>query len=208
MFTFDGENKLIICDYGLTYFSCQELYSYWKDWVILDDNLKYLQAISTIGGDPTVNGKYLGITYFLENNWKIRPYSGNHTLTVDGNLYSRDGLSPFILAIGNYNVLINLTTSNIIDEVSTTGSTGLSSSDISLIVDSIKNNLQSNFDNIASDVKNILSDDLIKLLEIYKILGLDPTQPLIVTQNSRVVENITQNFQQDPYTKTVTLRRI
>jgi hypothetical protein len=121
--TFDGPNKLIIVDNGETSLSVKEdMYSAWKDWIKLTDNAKYLQAFSTIGGDPLVGSLNLGDTYFLENGWKIRPYEGEHRLTVEGNLYSRDGLSPFVPTLGDFNVLISLVTSNLINTISVGGS--------------------------------------------------------------------------------------
>jgi hypothetical protein len=40
---------------------------------------------------------------------------------VNGNLFTRDGSSPFVPTLGNYNVTINLSTSNLIDTISTGG---------------------------------------------------------------------------------------
>jgi hypothetical protein len=121
--TFDGSNRLIIINTNETEIDVSiDIYSDWKEWVILDDNSKYTVAISAIGGDPIGGGRYLGTTYFLENNWKIRPYEGNHVLTVSGNLYTRDGSSPFIQTISPYNVLITMQVSNLVDTVATGGS--------------------------------------------------------------------------------------
>jgi hypothetical protein len=120
---FNGPEKLIIVDYGISSLNfAEDIYSSWKRWVN-DGYDGYLQAIRVIGGDPTVNGQYLGSTFFLMNGWKIRPYEGNHELTISGNFYSEDGYSPFENTIGNYNVLITRVVSNIIDESSGTGLT-------------------------------------------------------------------------------------
>ena len=121
MVTFDGPNKLIIIDTGITSIAVQQIYSEWKEWSVVSDNLKYLPAFSSIGGEPTVSGQILGSTYFIKNGWKVRPYEGNHTLVVSGNLFAEDGGSPFVKTLGNYNVLINLNTSNIIDKVNLAG---------------------------------------------------------------------------------------
>jgi hypothetical protein len=43
---------------------------------------------------------------------------------VKGNLYSRDGSSPFVSTIGTYNVRIEMQTSNLIDQVSISGGGG------------------------------------------------------------------------------------
>lgn len=128
--TFDGDNKLIIVNIGETSLSVDvDIYSEWKHWVLQNDNFKYPVAVSAIGGDPIGGGRYLGSTFFLENGWKIRPYEGNHVLTVSGNLYTRDSTSPFVQTLSPYNVLISMQVSNLIDTVSTSGG-GSTPSDI------------------------------------------------------------------------------
>lgn len=119
--TFNGSGKLIICDAGTTSLDMKDVYSRWKQWVITSDNAKYPEAFSAIGGDSLVGGKFLGTTYFLENGWKIRPQEANHTLSVTGNLYSRDGSSPFVSTLGSFNVRIEMQVSNLVDQVATTG---------------------------------------------------------------------------------------
>lgn len=117
--TFDGPNKLIICSTGTVQIEINDVYSRWKDWVAISDHAKYLQAFSAIGGDPLTGGQFLGSTYFLENGWKVRPQEANHVLVVKGNLYARDGSSPFVSTTGTFNVRIEMQTSNLIDQVST-----------------------------------------------------------------------------------------
>lgn len=120
-FTFDGPNKLIILTSGTTIINTKDMYSRWKEWVLLSDNAKYLIALSSLGGDPLVGGQFLGTTIFLENDWKIRPQESNHVLVVEGNLYSRGGSSPFVSTLGSYNVRIEMRVSNLVDALATTG---------------------------------------------------------------------------------------
>lgn len=116
--TFNGSDKLIIINSGITSINVKiDLYSDWKEWLLQSDNVKYPQAFTAVGGDPISDTLSLGTTYFLENSWKIRPYEGNHRLVVTGNLYARDGSNPFTSTTGNYNVMINLSTSNLVDLV-------------------------------------------------------------------------------------------
>ena len=120
--SFNGITKIITVASGYTSLDIKDdVYSAWKDWVIINDNSKYEPAFSAVGGDTLPGGRYLGSTFFLENGWKIRPNESSHTLTVTGNLYSRDGASPIIATQGNYNVLVIMTTSNLIDMVATGG---------------------------------------------------------------------------------------
>src|SRR3990167_6635735 len=105
--TFDGNNKLIICNSGSTELNVKvDLYSDWKEWILLSDNSKYLIAFSTIGGDNLGIGLYAGDYYFLENGWKIRPQESSHILNIAGNLFTRDGSNPFLSTLSSYNVSV------------------------------------------------------------------------------------------------------
>jgi hypothetical protein len=93
----------------------QDLYSRWVDWMLTSDNSKFDQAMRVVGGDPLPGSKQLGITYFLLNGWKIKPYEADHIFTLDGNLYSEDGTSPYMATTGAYNVTIINSVSNLVD---------------------------------------------------------------------------------------------
>lgn len=124
--TFDGPNKLIIVDTGITSLDVQiDLYSDWKEWMLVGDNAKYLPALRTVGGDTLVAPQEISPYFFLLNGWRVRPYEGDHMLTVDGNLFVDGGGNPFVPTVGNYNVLINLQTSvNAVTSFLSSGSTG------------------------------------------------------------------------------------
>jgi len=93
--------------------SVQGLYSDWKEWVLSGDNSKYLPTFSTVGGDPISDVVSVGRYFFILNDWKIKPYESGHVLAVDGNLFVDGGSgNPFVQTSGNFNVLINLSTSN------------------------------------------------------------------------------------------------
>jgi len=121
--SFDGVNKLAILSTNTTSLTVSELWSRWVDWLGESDNGKYPIALSQLGGDEIGGGRYLGLTFFLENGWKIRPYEGDHLLTISGNLYSRDGSSPIAQTVGTFNVTVNMSTSNLVDAISTSGAT-------------------------------------------------------------------------------------
>lgn len=114
-FTFDGNEKIIQIDFGVTNITVQDCYGSWKEWVLSANNAVFEQAFRYVGGDPLPGSKALGVTYFLLNGWKIRPYSGNHTLSIDGNLYSEDGSSPYTSVIGNYSVMVISSVSTLVD---------------------------------------------------------------------------------------------
>jgi hypothetical protein len=70
--TFDGDNRIIKVNDGVTAISIKrDIYSAWKNWLLLENNAKYVPAIRSIGGDPIGNGLTAGDMYFLINNWKL-----------------------------------------------------------------------------------------------------------------------------------------
>jgi hypothetical protein len=112
--TFDGVNKIIKVNPNETVLDIQiDIYSAWKDWCKVESNLKFVQALNSIGGDP-IPGGAVGITFFLENGWKIQPFSEDHILRVTGNLFSRDGSDPFIPPVKNVKATIFSNVSSIV----------------------------------------------------------------------------------------------
>ena len=119
--SFDGENRIIYVNEDVTELDVKtDIYSAWKEWILysLEDPhpSAYLQALTAIGGDPITTSQNVGITYFLENGWRIQPYpnaSDPYVLTVNGNIYTREtGGNPFLFAEG---VSVSLVRSNIVD---------------------------------------------------------------------------------------------
>lgn len=172
--TFDGLSKLIIINNGITQINVKEdLYSAWKDWVIQDGNSKWLQAFSAIGGEPTTGGKYLGTTYFLINGWKIRTWEGNHRLMVNGNIYSDDGSEIFISTLGAYNTQINITTSNIVDAISTSGGASYTPEQLAQVIWA----MATSSINVDGSIGKLVKEIPVDLDKIA--VGVDDTQALI-----------------------------
>lgn len=95
---FDGENKLIYVNPEINFVSVKEdIYSDWKEWTQVRDNSKYPPAIRVTGGDPIGGGLYTGDVYFLINGWRIFV---DHSMTIDGVIYSDDFPSPYIQQAG------------------------------------------------------------------------------------------------------------
>lgn len=123
--SFDGPNQLVIVNYGETALDFDaDIYSAWKRWVV-DGNDGYYQAFRVVGGDPTVGSSYLGSTFFFMNGWKLRPYEGNHELTITGNFYAEGGYNPLVQTLGNYNVLVTRVVTNLIDLIAINSGSGL-----------------------------------------------------------------------------------
>ena len=105
-YTFDGPNKLFILAPGTVSLDVQDLYSRWKEWVALTDNMKYAQALRVVGGDPTVGANSISNYFFLLNGWRVRPQEANHVLTVTGTLLDEEGADPFTNTLGTWRVRI------------------------------------------------------------------------------------------------------
>lgn len=114
---FDGEQKVIQIVDGVTSIDVQEdLYSAWKEWVLLYDNAKWDSALRSVGGDPISDTESLGDTYFLTNGWRIRPWVGDYSLDIVGNLYVEGGGESVVTSpLDISNILTNLKTSVLVN---------------------------------------------------------------------------------------------
>lgn len=208
--TFDGENRLIIINEGETIIDVQtDIYSNWKEWISLEENTKYTQALTTVGGEPTIAGQRLDVTYFLINGWKIKPYPGSYDLNIIGNIFDSEGGSIKIPADINplfpNNISITTNTSVIVRQVtsnggSTTGSTLTQEQNDALFniegrVIAIQNTLNQPLTTslVTPQLESLLNIES-KLIELWKIHGLDVSNPLVVNQNKRIAGNIDQDI--------------
>jgi hypothetical protein len=103
--TFNGPTKRITIDSTLPDVDIQELYSDWKEWTLQSDNLQYLQAFRTFGGDPTVEGQTAPAYYFLMNGWRIVVEGFDAVFSY--NLYTDEGENPIITLNGGTALLNN-----------------------------------------------------------------------------------------------------
>jgi len=204
--TFDGINKLIIVNPNETELEVKrDIYSDWKEWVQLDDNAKYLPAIRSIGGDPTdlINGKYAGDIYFLMNGWQIVI---PHYVLLTGVVYHDDSISPFVILSGGG---VRSTESNLVQSVRST--TNIVTGDLSSVPSAVRSNLTPELDHLSSlqnaptasqnavqvrteltleldkinsQVDGLTSGQLTMLVEMFRLMGLDPTRPLVVTTST------------------------
>lgn len=136
--TFDGPNKIIIVNEGVTELDFRvDVYSAWKEWTLDPNqiNLKWEQALSAVGGDPLPGDRVLGTTYFLENGWRMRTWEGNHSLTVTGNVFTSEGEPIFVNTLNPWTITINLNTSTLVETI--LPSLSLGSGDIAGIADAV-----------------------------------------------------------------------
>lgn len=211
--TFDGINKLIIVNPGATQLDVQrDIYSAWKEWLLIEDNAKFPQALNLVGGEPTIQGQFLDATFFLLNGWRLKPQSGSYTLDIIGNLFDVDGEQIFIPAdidpLNPNNININTNTSVIVRRVEVGGGSigegGLTPEQEQTLyriedkVFQIENTLSQPLSvELHGDQLQSLMEIQVKLNELWKIHGLDPTQPTLVSKTGRVSGDITQTFVED-----------
>lgn len=83
-----------------------DLYSDGKeDYKSDPEFIKVQFPITTVGGDTLPDGS-LDPTFFLNPEWKIRPYNNAHVLIIDGNLYATDGSDYIIPTVGAFSVVV------------------------------------------------------------------------------------------------------
>jgi hypothetical protein len=93
--TFNGIEKEITVDSGVTSLDVTiDIYSDWKEWAVLSNNLSYLPALRTFGGDDTASGQKAPRYFFLTNGWRLIITDLN--LSIKGNLYTDEGDTPFV----------------------------------------------------------------------------------------------------------------
>lgn len=114
MTTFDGDTLTITLgaptDGALAVDAEVDLYSDWKDWVLLSDNIKYPPAFRVVGGDALTPGIDAGAYFFLRNDygWRIKPHESDHTVYLTGNLTPQDSSLPIMIpTTGGYTVLVD-----------------------------------------------------------------------------------------------------
>jgi hypothetical protein len=152
--TIDPSNKLLILDSAST--TAQAIYSAWADWMLLSDNLKYLPAFSSVGGDDLGGGLFVPPYFFLMNGWRVRPMESNHMLVLGGNLFVDGGGQPVVQTVGSYNVSVQYTVPVQAQAFSTAGSTGPTPNEIALAV----KNMLMNAPILPVDVQQINSTEI------------------------------------------------
>lgn len=192
-FTFDGANQLITMD-TTEAFTPIELYSAWKEWVQTSDNSKYIFAFTSVGGEPISDTQSIATYIFLNttDGWILRPAEVDHELRINGNLYSIDAdLSLFESTVGNFTVLIIIERSSAAIAV-TVGGIDQATVQAALTAQGYTTTRAPNLDYLDADISSLVGQGLTSteatmLLEMYKLLGLDPTKPLVVSPTRRYV---------------------
>lgn len=127
--TFNTTSFLQIADTGVIQLSIQELYSEWKDWILLTNNAQYTFMYVALGGNPISGAISLPFYIFMDNSWRIRPQEADHTLNIVEGIVVATG-DPFVDTVGAFTVRINYQQPVQALTVSTGGGGGATPADI------------------------------------------------------------------------------
>lgn len=199
--TFDPINLRIIeidTAQPINTLSIREIYSEWKDWLLADDSRRaFPQAFRVVGGDPISTTENLGSTFFILEPWKIRPAEYQHALILEGNIFTDpEGGFPAVPTLGGFTVAVIFKVSTLVEQVNVGGGGGLTPAETA---DAVWEAPIADYTDpltmggkILEDLAAILAaggsltpTQELQLSEIWKILGLDPTNPLIVNKTRR-----------------------
>lgn len=191
----------------------KDLWSRWVDWHAQNDWA--LLAFERSGGNLRPTGEYASADFSLltSNGWRIIMANYPHETVFNGNLFAEGLDSLFdITYLSSQSVIPRMQGSANLLTYNTVGGGGgnLTAEAVRLEMDANSSKLigiKSKTDILinaptTADIRTELADELAKisllptdtgltntqnimLLEMYRLLGLDPTRPLIVTVNSR-----------------------
>lgn len=201
--TFDGVNKYILINDGVTSLDVQtDIYSAWKEWLLIETYTKYLPAIETVGGEPTIAGQRLDVTYFLVNGWKLKPFPGSYDLNIIGNLFDVDGGSIKVAAdvLDNEpnNISISTNTSVIVRQIDSSTSTGSFDPD-TIVSASLFGSQETSLYNIEGrvlSIESLLSNPITASLDTSQSTQLNTIESLTLSQSIELSNLANVNYSQ------------
>ena len=120
--TFDRYGKHMYIGEGVASIDLAKVYSATKNWLVQDENMRYLPPMRYSGYDP-IPGGYTGATFFMTNGWKL-VYNPN-TTAISGVLFSEDYDTGYWSYAGLpiYPVMVSATVNTVYKEFGTSGLT-------------------------------------------------------------------------------------
>lgn len=190
IYVFDGANKTITPT-STDPFTVVDLYSRWKEWMLTSDNSKFPIAFRSVAGDPIGSGQSISPYVFLNtvDGWRIKPFEDDYELRISGNLYPEDPDDPmFAATIGAFTVTVIVERSS--SSITTTvGGIDQATVQAALTAQGYTPARAAAIDYLDVPISSgsLSNTQQTMLLEMYRILGLDPTLPLVVTPTTRKV---------------------
>lgn len=157
--TYDPSLKLFIMNNGITSLDVVvDLYSDAKeDWLTNPLLNKFRFPLLAIGGQGIGGGQVVSPYIILRYGWKVRPYEGDHTLTVAGNLITDDETTPYATVLGDYQVTIkSIVTSNSL--TSAANAVSLSQADINSIADGVWREILADHSGVSGSVAKTIKE--------------------------------------------------
>ena len=158
--SFDGPNKTITLSSGDTQVDVAEIYSAWKDWVMVG-NAQFAAAFRVVGGDPLGGGAYAATNVFLQNDvgWRIKPPEEEIQIEIVGNLYAEAPATAWLApTTGSYDTSVTRTLSANLLQVATASP---AVEDVALILKLLRNKTVTD---PSSGVMTVYDDDGIATL--------------------------------------------
>ena len=112
--TFDGPSLTIQLPSVEPYDAQRDLYSAWKQWAGLSDNLKYLPAFDTTGGDVISEGQTIAPYFFCRNDlgWRIKMPNDDGEIVLAGNIFPRNSGETLFQQSPGYDAFLRLEVSS------------------------------------------------------------------------------------------------
>lgn len=181
---FDGVNKLVIVYPDVTSLDIRaDVWSAWVRWhgMLNRHNDKFPLAMERTGLDPIPNGQ-TGDLYFLANGWRM--IIDLSKVAVTGVLYSRDFDTAYYTA--KLETQFPATVSALVNQVAVPILSQSESDRLASIPTNPVLTTDSRLDNLDAPVSNagLSNAQQTMLLELYRVMGLDPTKPLIVDEGN------------------------
>ncbi len=131
---FDGPNLIIKLPAADTYDAKADIYSEWKRWAALSNNLGFPQAFDTTGGDP-IGDQFIAPYFFCrnDNGWRIEMPDADGEVFIKGNIVRRDTNDGLFNQAAGFDAFLQLEVSPQAIAVETGALTPLESANIKLI---------------------------------------------------------------------------
>ncbi len=199
--TFDGENKLILPENTTGILNVKYVYSEWKRWIKLSDNLKYFLAFATVGGDPITTENDIPTYFYLMEGWRIKWPDGHVSVEIQGNLLVYGGQdTPYKIVKDNYSHNVTsvvathnqLTVNDFQKFLDAYTNKDLYKADTTLTSEEIANKVTENLNDpegILQSIKIILENDIIELINSKETNNqdkLDLIQQLLISATEKI----------------------
>lgn len=163
--TFDRYGKHMYIGEGVASIDLAKVYSATKNWLVQDENMRYLPPMRYSGYDP-IPGGYTGATFFMTNGWKL-VYNPN-TTAISGVLFSEDYDTGYwsYTDLPIHPVMVSATVNTVHIE---TGVSGLTASESEKLTSLDTSNLDASISSIATLINALATlqpDERAKLLSL------------------------------------------